>query len=361
MNQPINWWNLSLNEHVKNSINEAFNNKKLSYGPVGKSLEKKIAELFNVKHCLLTTSGSTALLVALKSISLKSDDEVIVPNRTFQATANAVYLAGAKVRLADVTAERGLIDIKSVESLITTKTKAIMPVHLNGRACDMENILALAKKHNLFIIEDTAQAFMSRLKGRLLGTFGDVNCFSLGVTKFITSGQGGFLITNSDQIYENAMKYIFHAATGDDLKEFNSFGFNFRQSDLLSSLALADFDNLESKRQKYLDNYKLYFEKLKDCKCVEVIRSSTTDGEVPIWIEVLSPKRNELYSHLKANQIESVKFYPSLNRSPYLEQQNISFPNSEKFEKSGLILPCGPNILQSQIETVIDKIKTFSG
>ena len=145
MNQSINWWNLKLNERHLNYINEAFLNRKLSYGSYGKLLEKKIAELFKVKHCLLTTSGSTALLVALKSILIKENDEVIIPNRTFQATANAVCLAGAKVIIADVKAENGLIDIKSIENLINIKTKAIMPVHLNGRACDMKNILLLIR------------------------------------------------------------------------------------------------------------------------------------------------------------------------------------------------------------------------
>lgn len=359
MQELINWWNLNLGDHHENNLIDAFRNKKLSYNSIGKTLEKKIAELFKVKHCLLTTSGSTSLLVALKSLNIGEGDEVIVPNRTFQATANAVCLAGAKVKLVDVSAVDGLIDVNLIENQINSKTKAILPVHLNGRACDMKSILKIAEKHNLFVIEDTAQAFMSSSQNRLLGSFGDVGCFSLGVTKFITSGQGGFLITNSDSIYEHASKYIFHSATGTDLKEFNDFGFNFRLSDLLSSLALADFENIDTKRSKYLDNYERYNEKLQNIKTLSLIRSKTTEGEVPIWIEILSENRDELFSFLKKHNIESVKFYPSLHRSSYLGHQDISFPQSEKFEKKGLILPCGPDISTQQIDRVIEKIREF--
>ena len=359
MSESINWWNLKLGEQHKNYLNNAFDSKKLSYNSIGTSLEKKIADLFEVKHCLLTTSGSTALLVALKSMDIGPGDEVIIPNRTFQATANAVCFAGATVKIADVNLHDGLINAAHIEKLISSKTKAILPVHLNGRGCEMKIISDMAKKHGLFLIEDTAQAFMSCFQNKFLGTFGDVGCFSLGVTKFMTTGQGGFLITNSDKIYENAKNYIFHAASGDSVKKFSEFGFNFRLSDLLSSLALADMENIDKKRQKYLEIYQLYSEKIKNCNSVSLIPSNIESGEFPIWIEVLCEARDKLFNYLKANGIESVKSYPSLNRSEYLKHQNLQFPNSKIFEDNGLILPCGPDITFEQINVVAQKVCSF--
>ncbi|MEK6579851.1 MAG: aminotransferase class I/II-fold pyridoxal phosphate-dependent enzyme, partial [Bdellovibrionota bacterium] len=134
MNDPIQWWNLNLRgDHLK-SLSGAFLEKKLSYGAIGQKLERRLESVLLTKHCLLTTSGSTSLLVALKALGVGPGDEVIVPNRTFVATANAVLMAGATVRLADVSLDRALLDPASVESLITKKTKVILPVHLNGRA-----------------------------------------------------------------------------------------------------------------------------------------------------------------------------------------------------------------------------------
>ncbi len=359
MSESINWWNLKLGERHRNYLNAAFDSKKLSYNSVGSSLEKKISDLFKVKHCLLTTSGSTALLVALKSMSIGPGDEVIIPNRTFQATANAVYFTGATVVIADVNLHDGLISAAHIEKLITAKTKAILPVHLNGRGCDMIMISDVAKKYGLFVIEDTAQAFMSCFQNKFLGTFGDVGCFSLGVTKFMTTGQGGFLITNSDEIYETSKNYIFHAASGDNVKQFSEFGFNFRLSDLLSSLALADMENIEQKRQKYLEIYQLYAEKIGNCNSLSLIPSNIESDEFPIWIEVLCESRDKLFNYLKENGIESVKSYPSLHRSAYLKHQHLQFPNSKIFEENGLILPCGPDITLEQIDVVARKICNF--
>ena len=360
MNQSqLSWWNLSLTDRHQNSLNDAFNSKKLSYNTVGSQLEKKLAGTLKVKHCLMTTSGSTALLIALKSLGVGPGDEVIIPNRTFQATANAVCFTGARVKIADVCPDTALIDPAGLEKLISSRTKAIIPVHLNGRGCNMKKILEIAHQNNLFVVEDSAQAFMSSTQGLPLGSFGNFGCFSLGVTKFITSGQGGFIVTNSDELYSEAKKYIFHAATGNDVRHFNNFGFNFRLSDLLSSLALTEMDHLEEKRAKYIKHYLLYRELLQNSRVLSLMPSLIESGEVPIWIEVLSPYREKIAALLKKNNIETVKSYPSVHRSAYLMQDHQAFPHSEKFENEELILPCGPDITESQIRRVVQTISEF--
>ena len=210
-NKPIHWWNLKLEKKDFLNLKSAFDQKKISYNSVGLSLEKEICSLFKSRFALVTTSGSVSLLIALKALGLKAGDEVIVPNRTFQATANAVHFLGASVKLVDVRASDGLIDPEEVKKNITVKTKAIIAVHLNGRAAPVEQIKRIIGKKNISIIEDTAQAFASKHDGKFLGTSGDIGCFSFGVTKFLTSGQGGALITNSETIYIEANKFIFHS------------------------------------------------------------------------------------------------------------------------------------------------------
>ncbi|MEK6577848.1 MAG: DegT/DnrJ/EryC1/StrS family aminotransferase [Bdellovibrionota bacterium] len=217
----------------------------------------------------------------------------------------------------------------------------------------------MAKKHNLFVVEDAAQAFMSSLRDKFLGTIGDIGCFSLGVTKFMTSGQGGFLITGSDALIKNAKKYIFHSAQGEDVRHFNELGFNFRMSDLLSSIALFDLEQIESKKNKYIQNYLNYKEGLRGFKSVRLLECDILKGEVPIWIEVLSRQRESFCNHLKEHRIESVKSYPSLHRSEYLSSSNSKFPNSELFETDELILPCGPDVSESQILQVLEVISSF--
>jgi dTDP-4-amino-4,6-dideoxygalactose transaminase len=356
----IKWWNLKLEKNYVNNICEAYDNRYLSYGPIGKELEKKIQEVLNVKFAMLTTSGSTALAVALKALKIMPGDEVILPNRTFQATASAPFLIGAVVKLVDVNPDTGLMDIDKIESVISPKTKAIIVVHLNGKSANLEELLKIKKKYNLKVIEDSAQAFYSKYNDKFLGTIGDIGCFSMGVTKFSTCGQGGFITTNDPNLHMEMTNYLFHGQSGSDDKQFNSPGFNFRLPDILSSLALPQFSNLEAKKEKFLIVYKYYERELSLISQVKLLKCSIDRGEIPIWIEILSSKRDMLYNFLKENKIETMKFYPSLNKSSYLNAPDDSaFLNSVIFETQGLILPCGPDVSLEIIKKVTNTIREF--
>jgi perosamine synthetase len=356
----IKWWNLNLEAGESLSMQETFDKKFLSYGPIGKDLEQRFARHLNIKHTILTTSGSTSLLVALKAIGIQANDEVIVPNRTFQATANAVEFLGAKAKLADVDPVTGLMTASTLKKVLTPKTKAVIAVHLNGRAVDLDPIIELKKYFPFYLIEDTAQAFSSKYKGRYLGTLGDIGCFSLGVTKFITTGQGGFLTTNNSELFGVMKNYLFHGMSGSDDKIFNQSGFNFRQSDLLSSLAISQMDKISEKINAFITTYQIYSEALQKISCVKIIPSNLIAGEIPIWIEVISPDRDKIFNFLKAKEIESVKFYPSLHRSTHLKASELElFPNSLLFEEQGLLLPCGPHITREEIDRVTSALHEF--
>lgn len=356
----INWWNLELTSRNFATIQEAYNARNLSYGPYGQKFERQLANILNIKHVMLTTSGSTALLVALKALGISNGDEVIVPNRTFQATANAAEFLGAKIVLVDVNSADGLIDTSKIEEAITPKTKAIIVVHLNGKSVNMAEVLRIRERYGIKIIEDTAQAFYSKNHNQYLGTIGDIGCFSMGVTKFMTTGQGGFVVTNIDELSEKMRRNLFHAQTGIDDKKFNEPGFNFRMPDLLSSLALSQIEELDAKKSKFLSIYNQYESDINKMTHIKLLSCKIDKGEVPIWVEVLSNKRDQLFSYLKEKKIETLKFYPSLHRAPYLSSQNgRDYSNSLIFEEQGLILPCGPDISSDKVIKVINALREF--
>ena len=176
--KKISWWEPLLDSSDLKAVSNVIKQNYPNQGSFTKRLEKKLSILLKVKHCICVTSGTMAIFLALKSLNIKKDDEVIVPDITFAATANAVNLCGAKVILADVNKETLTIDVNSLEKKINSKTKAVIPVHISGRGAEMEKILKIAKKHKIHVIEDTAEAFMSKYNKKYLGTFGLLGCFS---------------------------------------------------------------------------------------------------------------------------------------------------------------------------------------
>jgi dTDP-4-amino-4,6-dideoxygalactose transaminase len=358
--EKITWWNLNLGDGPLKDMTSSYLEKKLSYGSIGLDLELRLSSFLKINYVTLTTSGSVALLMALKALGIKPDDEIIIPNRTFQATANAGYFLNANVKLVDVDPQTGLMDLTKIEEKITNKTKAIIAVHLNGQCVDISKIITIINGRSIFIVEDVAQAFGSKLNGHYAGTMGDIGCFSMGVTKFLTTGQGGFVVTNNQRINKKIKKLIFHSQEGIDDKTFNDPGFNFRFPDLLASLALSQLKDFETKKNKFKQTYINYEKELSKIEYLKINKILDLNSQTPIWIEIFSTKRDELFQFLKSNNIESVKFYPSLNKAPYLKIGNEEhFTSSEYFENQGIILPCGPDIELSKISKVIECLRQF--
>ena len=177
----IPWWNTNFGEKEIEHVAQSMRDKCIGQGKVTEEFEKNLSEFLEVEHVMAVTNGSCAILIALMAVGVLPGDEVIIPNRTWIATAHAVHLLGANVVLVDTEKERPIIDATLIEKKITSKTKAIIPVHMNGRSCDMRTINLIAKKHNLFVIEDAAQAIASRNIDGYLGQQSDVGCFSLSV------------------------------------------------------------------------------------------------------------------------------------------------------------------------------------
>jgi len=361
MNQDqsiVPWWRVQFTEDEALSAANAIRQERLSLGPLTAEFEAKLADKLLVPYVVATTSGSTALLMALIAIGVGPGDEVIIPNRTWIAAAHAVMMLGAKVVLVDVCADIPNINTDQIRAKINARTKAIIPTALNGRAVDMKSINSLAAEYGLCVIEDAAQALFSRSDDVFIGTQSPINCFSLSVAKLIPTGQGGFLTTNDKKIYQDLRKIRTHGV--DDLFScnFTRFGFNFRFTDLQASIGLTQLLKLDQKIKSLNRIYYQYEIGLKTCSRVRLIPVAVSKGELPLYIEVLCSHRDELMEFLDSRHIQYKAFYPNLNRAAYFDCGD-SFPNANVFETRGLTLPCGPDQSPESIDRVIQAIHEF--
>ena len=240
----ISWWRTSFGEPEIRNLEDAVAEEHISQGPVTAEFETRFAEILDGSYAMATTSGSVALLLAMMALGIGRDDEVIVPNRTWIATAHAALFLGAKVVLVDVLPDIPVMDMSQVREKITAKTKAIVPVHLNGRGVDMEAVNALAQEYGLFIVEDAAQAFLSRNSTGYLGTQSDAGCFSLSIAKLISTGQGGVIVTESQQLHEKLKLIGNHGVVDNFTDTWNELGFNFKYTDLLASFGIAQLSRV---------------------------------------------------------------------------------------------------------------------
>ncbi len=210
--------------------------------------ENKLKETMGAKYAVATTSGTCSLLASLAALGIGAGDEVIVPGYTFIASISSIMLSGAIPVLAEID-ESLTIDPTKIESLITDKTKAIMPVHMLGNPCDMDAIMAIAKKHNLFVIEDCCQAVGASYKGKRCGTYGDIGAFSLNIFKTISTGDGGAVITNNEELYERAFGYHDQGhkpnRMGVEVGKRSFVGMNMRMNELTGAVALAQTRRLD--------------------------------------------------------------------------------------------------------------------
>jgi len=226
--------------------------------------EEKFAHYCGVKYGIATSNGTVALHLALTALGIGPGDEVIIPTLTFVATANAVTYTGAKPIFIDSQPEYWCIDPEKIEEAITAKTKAIIPVHLYGHPCDMDAILAIAKRHNLYVIEDAAEAHGAEYKGRKVGSFGDISCFSFYGNKIITTGEGGMCLTNDEKLAEKMRILRDHGMNPNKRYWHDVIGFNYRMTNMQAAIGVAQLKKLDGFIERKRNIAKWYTEELKD-------------------------------------------------------------------------------------------------
>ena len=360
--KQISWWRTGVGEEEVANVVESIRAEHISGGPVTAKLEAAIGETLGVPYVVCTTSGSMALTLALMTIGVGPGDEVIVPNRTFMATAHAALMLGASVRLVDVLPDIPALDVSKVEAAITPATKAIMPVHLNGRAVDMAALNAIAKRHGIAVVEDTAQAMLSEGADGWLGTQSDLGCFSLGMTKLLSTGQGGFVVTRDEALYTRMRRVQNHGVV-DTLKDSYEFvGSNFKFNDVLASIGLAQLERGPAKVAHVTKIYETYKAAVDDLDFIDIVPVKIDQGETPLWTEVVCADRaarTQLMAFLAERGIDTRQFLPDLDLSAYLNNTG-EFPYSRKFGNGGMFLPGGPAQPLENVHATIDALREYA-
>jgi perosamine synthetase len=358
----IAWWEPLMTGAEENRLASVLRSNYLNDGDVTHAFEARIAALFGAKHAVATTSGTTAIFLALAGVGVGAGDEVIVPDVTFIATANAVRLTGATPVLVDVDPRTLNIDVERACAAVTSRTKAIVPVHVSGRAADLPALVALGHKRGLSIIEDAAEALLSRSKGRALGTHGHAGCLSFSPNKTITTGQGGMVLTDDDALAARlrALKdqgRPVQGTGGND--EHPTLGFNFKLTNLQAAVGLAQAEVVESRAARLKDIYRRYCEGLSGVGAVTLIGFDVDGGESPQWIDAVVERRDELVAHLLSQDIHCRPFwFPIHTQLPY-RQPDDAFPCSTQLMPKAVWLPSALSMTDDDVATVCKTIRRF--
>ena len=345
-----------IGEAEKAAVLEVLDSGMLAQGPRTARLEERFAQMVGVKHAVATTSGTTALHVALLAHGIGPGDEVITTPFTFIASANSILFTGARPVFVDVDEATFNIDPALIERVITPRTKAILPVHLYGQMCDMEALQAIADRHGLTIIEDACQAVGATYRGKPAGSFG-TGCFSLYATKNVMSGEGGMITTNDDEAAEQCRLIRNH---GMKRRYYHDrLGYNFRLSDLHAAIGLAQMDRLAEFTEKRRANAAYLNANLKG-----VVTPAVQEGRGHVWhqytIRVNGGRdRDAAAKQLNDAGVGTGIFYPVPAHQQGFMQEfagNVSLPVAERLAKEVLSLPVHPQLSQADLETIVREV-----
>lgn len=322
--------------------------------------EEKFAAYCGTKYAVATSNGTTALHLVLAALGITARDEVIISDLTFVATGNAVKYTGAKVVTVDIEEETLCIKPEAIKKAITSKTKAIIPVHLYGHPANMEEINKIAKKHNLFVIEDAAEAHGAEVNGKKVGSLGHAGVFSFYGNKIITTGEGGMITTNDEELYKK-MRYLRdHAMSKEKRYWHTEVGFNYRMTNLQAALGVAQLERIDELLAKKEEIFKWYQEGLKDVKGIRLNRQASWAKNV-YWMVCLELddytefQRDEFIQRLKSNNIDSRPYFYPLSDMPMYDDADT--PIAHKVYKRGLNLPSYFDITKEEVDYICEKVK----
>lgn len=326
-----------------------------SQGKYIEEFEKKFSAYCDAKYGVAVSNGTTALHLALLALGIGEGDEVIVPDLTFAATINTVLHANATPVIVDIEKISWCIDPIEIEKAITPRTKAIIPVHLYGQPCNMDAIMAIAKKHNLKVIEDAAEAHGAEYKGKKVGSIGDIGCFSFYGNKVITTGEGGMCVTNSSKL-ANKMKILRDHGMSKTKKYWHDVvGYNYRLTNLQAAIGLAQLERIEEIQMKRSLLEKKYKDGLKSIKLLEFQKSDFPDRKKITWLVsalVKEGKRNLVMNQLKKINVDSRPFFYPLSSMKLYKPYVFSNKVSKNISKQGLNLPTSIFIDDQVISTI---------
>ena len=354
------------------SVNDVI--KSGMYWAIGSSVpkfEKQLSNYVGSKHCVTFNSGTSALHAVMLAYDIKKGDEVIVPSLSFIATANAPLFVQAKPIFADIKETTLALDPDDVQEKITSKTKAIIPVHYGGNSAEILTLKKIADTHNLILIEDAAESLGAKIDGRMVGSFGDSSILSFCQNKIITTGEGGAIVTNSKEIYNKLILLRTHGRI-DDQDYFSSaisgdyitLGFNFRLSNIQAALGLSQFEKIDDIISQRLKVANKYISELKsiDEIILPEIPSNVKHVFQMFYIRVKNGLRDELIAFLQSHGISSKVYFSPVHLTYYYQnelQYNVNLPITEKVSKDILSIPMYPTMTEKEQQYVVNVIRNF--
>ena len=350
----------SLSNLEKQYVNEALDKNWLSsIAPPVRLFEESFARRWGAKHAVAVNSGGSALFLTLWSLGVRQDDEVIIPAFTMVATAGAVTQCGATPVFVDSEPGTGNIDVSLIERKITTRTKAIMPVHIYGHPCDMDPIRQLARDYGLLLVEDAAESHGALYKGQQVGMLGNAGCFSFYANKIMTSGEGGMIVTDDDQLahrVRHARAYDF-----DEARHFwhKSLAWNLRMSALEAAVGRAQLERLDELIESRRRNAAYYTEHLGDLVAPLEAKSYATTVSWMYGLLVRNlEERDGLMDYLAKNDVETRTFFLPMHQQPVYKSAE-SFPVAEDLGRRGLYLPSSSHLTKDEKDTVIRHVRDY--
>lgn len=336
----------------------------LTCGPKVKEFEQSICDYTGAKYCVAVANGTAALHVAMLALGLKQGDEAITSPITFLASSNCALFTGAKVKFADIDPETANINPDEIEKQITNKTKVIIPVHFAGQSCDMTRIQEIAKKHNLFIVEDAAHAIGSDYKGTKVGSckYSDMTIFSFHPVKTITTGEGGAITTNKKELYEKLIAYRAHGMHKDGKMkmtweyEMRELGYNYRLTDIQASLGISQMKKLEKFKKRRREIVDYYNKNLGLPHLIEKDFSNACFHLYPVMVR----NREEFYNNAKEIGLNLQVHYIPVHTQPYymaLGFKEGDYPNAEIYYKRCISLPLYPSLTNNDLKEIVDRVK----
>lgn len=371
MKYKIPLFKLNFDEQEILAVSETIRSQWISTGPKCEELENMFVELLNVKHAVSLSNCTDALHLACILCGVEAGDEVLVPSYTFAASVNCIkYVGGTPVFCDIVSTEHNNIDPKEIERRITHKTKAIIAVHMAGFPARMDEIIAIAKKHKLKVIEDASHGPLSEYKGQKLGTIGDVGCFSFFSNKNVSTGEGGMLVTNNEEMAKKAKLLRSHGmttmsyqrasghATAYDIVEL---GFNFRLDDIRASIGIVQMKKLQNDLEQRIEIRRDYLSKLKKIEGIIIPFADNNEFVsnyiMPIVLtDSTSEKRDRVRETLHSAGIQTSVHYPAIHKFSIYKSINVHLPKTEYVTDNEITLPMFASLSNEEITYIVNNL-----
>ena len=372
MQYKIPLFKLNFDKTEEEAVVKTLQSQWISTGPKCEAFESKFAEMLNVKYAISVNNCTNALHLAYHLAGILPGDEVICPSYTFVATVNSIKYVGGKPVFCDIKGKEDLnLNVDQIESLITHRTKAIAVVHMAGFPVDMDKVLSVATKHNLRVIEDSSHAPMSEYKGKKLGTIGDIGCFSFFSNKNISTGEGGMVVTNSEDLASRAKLLRSHGmtsmsyqrskghATSYDVVEL---GYNFRMDDIRASLGITQLGKLQNDLEKRAKVRKWYVDQLSDIHGITIPFKDNaefvTNYIMPVVLnESVNKPREEIRSYLHEHGIQTSVHYPAIHRFTVYNDSNSDLKHTEYVADHEITLPMYGDLSFNDVKYIVEVLK----